>query len=149
MSSTPPQLLPLADGSLSCFDPSTGELYHNRVGAYTEALSHYVQPSQALHYLRQNPRLSLLDVCFGLGYNTFTLWNEILKSDIPHFSIHTLGIELDPNILSLIPHILASPCLHTLNSKMIPLEHNIYYQTQQTVACHCQNCGHRWTEPRG
>jgi hypothetical protein len=42
------ELVPTEDGSLSIRDAATGELHHNRAGAYEEALVNYVQPSGVL-----------------------------------------------------------------------------------------------------
>ncbi len=54
------------DGSETFRHPVLGELYHTRSGAVTEALEKYSVPLKV--WLKESP--VLLDVCFGLGYNS-------------------------------------------------------------------------------
>lgn len=55
------------DNSLTCFHSETGELYHNRAGAFTEALKNYVEPALAMSDALKRERLDVLDACFGLA----------------------------------------------------------------------------------
>jgi hypothetical protein len=72
------------DGSFSVKDPIVGEGYHNKAGAITEALVHFAWPALAAMHAQgllnhhkapsdicQNLHISLVDSCFGLGYNTW------------------------------------------------------------------------------
>lgn len=86
------------DGTITLLDAETGELYHNRAGAYTEALVNYVQPSNALQRLKQNHQLDVLDVCFGLGYNTLVLLQRVLEERSRGF-IKVVAIECDDKII--------------------------------------------------
>lgn len=88
------------DGSLSLREPELGELYHNKAGAYKEALVNYVQPALALF---KQPRLTVLDSCFGLGYNSLVLAQELAKEKR---CAQVLAVELDQNVLDLLPLIL-------------------------------------------
>lgn len=92
------------DGSISLRDNETGELFHNRAGAYTEALHNYVQPSGALSVLTRTGKLRVLDVCFGLGYNSMVLLQQVLGasllSDIAG-EISITGIEIESPILAI------------------------------------------------
>jgi len=94
------------DGSLSCRDPETGELYHNRAGAYREALENYVEPSRASRILREHSRLAILDACFGLGYNTLVLLEQILADPLSQGNISVLALDIDLKILNLVGRIL-------------------------------------------
>ena len=124
-------LIETGDGSLSCLDAETGELCHNRAGAYTEALTHYVEPSGLLARARRGEPLRLLDACFGLGYNTLVFLNELLKDPPEQLSISVVGIENSPEILGYLPRIIESPMFDTLKSFNAPKEHNIYYRISQ------------------
>ncbi|MBX2860544.1 MAG: hypothetical protein KTR14_04880, partial [Vampirovibrio sp.] len=126
----PLTLTPTADGSLTAYHPRCKEHYHNRAGAYTEALKNYVEPADPVAIVEKNGRLSLLDVCFGLGYNTWVLLETILASSVSGWTIHVVAIEQDPEILRFISQILEDPRLSSLKSQTTALEHNIYYQTQ-------------------
>jgi tRNA U34 5-methylaminomethyl-2-thiouridine-forming methyltransferase MnmC len=95
------------DGTITLLDPETGELYHNRAGAYTEALRNYVEPSGAINRLKQNHQLDVLDVCFGLGYNTFVLLQKALQERIRGF-INVVAIESDANAIGTTRDVLRS-----------------------------------------
>lgn len=82
-----------ADGSITLKDSATGELYHNRAGAYTEALENFVEPLNLADSTVSESTISFLDVCFGLGYNTFVLLNEITKLEIRASVIEIVAIE--------------------------------------------------------
>ncbi len=118
------------DGSITCFNPETGEHYHNRAGAYTEALVNYVEPSSFLKSISSSGSLAVLDVCFGLGYNTWVLLEKVIKHYHKPFTVTVYAIENDPEILKVIPKVLKDSKFYDLKKYLDPLEHNIYYQTQ-------------------
>lgn len=118
------------DGSYSCYDAETGELQHNSIGAYTEALEHYCKPSGAVERLKETGSLRVLDACFGLGYNTWVLLDQIIRDPEVRGSLTLVCVEKDPAILATCPLILESPCFNALNFPTAPFEHNTYYQTQ-------------------
>ena len=97
-------LLPTLDGSLSLKDEISGELYHNRAGAYSEAWLNYVEPSAALPRLLRQKEISVLDACFGLGYNSFVLIEQALQQKLLG-RIHIRGIDSDAGLLELLPAI--------------------------------------------
>ncbi|MBX9720770.1 MAG: hypothetical protein K2X81_05210 [Candidatus Obscuribacterales bacterium] len=111
------QLVATEDGSLSLKDPATGELFHNRAGAFTEALLNYVRPSGALKCLEEKSRLTILDVCFGLGYNSFVLIEEALQLGA-RGTIYIQAIETDPTLFSLLPQILSNAKFEKLASML-------------------------------
>ncbi len=123
-------VLPTDDGSVTCYHEETGELYHNRAGAYTEALVNYVEPSHALERMENSGKIRLLDVCFGLGYNTWVLLEKLIEHANGPFAVTVLAIENDPQILRLMPQVLADPRFYNLKKHFDPLEHNTYYQTR-------------------
>lgn len=102
------ELVRTEDGSVTRFNQATGELYHNRAGAYTEALRNYFEPSDALARFKQTGKLSLLDACFGMGYNTFVLLQELIASGCSG-TVEIVGIEIDEEILRTIPDVLGDP----------------------------------------
>lgn len=86
------------DGSWSLRDPETGELFHNRTGAITEALKNYAEPSGALGVLQQTGSLFVLDACFGLGYNTWMLIAQMLEVEIGG-AVRIVAIDLDQAVV--------------------------------------------------
>ena len=66
------------DRSLTFFNKKWGEHYHSMsMGAYSEALHKHVLPPLLLRpELLTLPRIRILDICFGLGYNTLVSLKE-------------------------------------------------------------------------
>lgn len=72
-----------SDGSLSAYNKAFDECYHSlKDGALSETLYKHIYPSLAhLEYVfRSLPTtINMLDICFGLGYNSFTLLAILCK----------------------------------------------------------------------
>lgn len=111
MTDAPVNFVETEDGSLTCLDPETGELYHNRAGAVTEALCTYLEPSGAAQLLADTGRLHLLDICFGLGYNTWVLLASLAVQAGLTGTISVLALERDSDIVAAAPAVLADPRL--------------------------------------
>jgi tRNA U34 5-methylaminomethyl-2-thiouridine-forming methyltransferase MnmC len=89
-----PQLT--ADGSFTFFSEEFGESFHSIQGAKEEALLKFVEPCQ-LAQKAQQPVLRLLDVCYGLGYNTAAAL-EIIWANNPSCRVELVALELDPAV---------------------------------------------------
>lgn len=89
-------LEPTADGSMTLFSEDFGEWFHSRQGAYAEAYATYVDATD-LARLALAPTLTLLDVCYGLGYNTAAALETILRVN-PGCRVRLVGLELDPRV---------------------------------------------------
>lgn len=132
------------DGSVSCLDGRTGELCHNRAGAYTEAVHNYVEPSGLAQTLEKQGRIRILDACYGLGYNSWALINELLKMEPPtlsegqdsnsKFTVSIVAIERYPEMLGFLPQVLAHSNFDNLKNKIPPSEHNAYYRTLECLS---------------
>lgn len=130
------QIVPTADGSISCLDSETGQLCHNSAGAYTEAVQNYVLPSGLAEKVLNTGHIRVLDACYGMGYNSWALVNELIQQPVPDvytgkkpLTISIVAIEKHPEILSFLPQVLAHPTFDALKIKMTPSEHNTYYRT--------------------
>jgi tRNA U34 5-methylaminomethyl-2-thiouridine-forming methyltransferase MnmC len=63
------RLVPTQDGTPTLYSAEFDECYHStRDGALSESLSKHVRPAFAL--LEPREEIVILDICFGLGYNT-------------------------------------------------------------------------------
>lgn len=72
------------DGSPTIYNEDFDECYHSLTdGAYTETLNKHILPPLIFTDLFDKPNLRVLDICFGLGYNSFTT--------ISHY--HNLGYK--------------------------------------------------------
>ncbi|MGB0561782.1 MAG: tRNA (5-methylaminomethyl-2-thiouridine)(34)-methyltransferase MnmD, partial [Spirulinaceae cyanobacterium] len=61
---------PTADGSATFFSPAFNEAFHSHFGAYQEAEGKFVVPCRLRQQAQNAERLTLLDICYGLGYNS-------------------------------------------------------------------------------
>ncbi|OGI18598.1 MAG: hypothetical protein A2287_10695 [Candidatus Melainabacteria bacterium RIFOXYA12_FULL_32_12] len=87
------------DGTISLFNTIVNDVYHSKIGAYTEALEKFVIPSGILEFIKNNNNVNILDMCFGLGYNSKAAVSEIWKIN-PNCKINITGLEYDPNVLA-------------------------------------------------
>ncbi|MBE9178977.1 hypothetical protein IQ268_10430 [Oculatella sp. LEGE 06141] len=85
-----------ADGSFTFFSAEFGEFFHNRHGACLEARSIYVDAIR-LPEMAQRSTVRLLDVCYGLGYNTAAALETIWAVN-PNCQVEWIGLELNPTI---------------------------------------------------
>ena len=87
---------PTADGSFTLYSEDFGEWFHSREGAYAEALTTYVEATN-LAQLAQGSALTILDVCYGLGYNTAAALTTLQRVN-PSCRVQLVGLELDPRV---------------------------------------------------
>jgi len=87
---------PTADGSFTLFSEDFGEWFHSREGAYAEAFTTYVEATN-LATLAHADSLTILDVCYGLGYNTAAALTTIQRVN-PYCQVTLVGLELDPRV---------------------------------------------------
>ncbi|MDV2999995.1 MAG: tRNA 5-methylaminomethyl-2-thiouridine biosynthesis bifunctional protein MnmC [Chroococcopsis gigantea SAG 12.99] len=90
-------LTPTDDGSYTFFSPDFGEAYHSRSGAREEAEKKFVKSCQVAKIASENQSISILDICYGLGYNTAAALAEIEKVN-PRCHIKLIALELDQNV---------------------------------------------------
>jgi tRNA U34 5-methylaminomethyl-2-thiouridine-forming methyltransferase MnmC len=87
---------PTEDGSFTFRSPEFGETFHSHQGAKTEAFQKFAEAAD-LCQKAHRPKLRLLDVCYGLGYNTAAALETIHSVNLNcHLEIY--GLELDPTV---------------------------------------------------
>jgi len=67
------------DGSVGLYDYKTNDIYHSITGAYKEAYDKFIKSSGFELYAAQNNCVSILDICYGIGYNSKTAADCALK----------------------------------------------------------------------
>ncbi len=92
-----PQLT--ADGSFTFFSREFGEAFHSHSGARQEAQKKFVEPCQLAEKARSKSSLRLLDICYGLGYNSAAALETIWAVN-PKCSVELIGLESDPVVPS-------------------------------------------------
>lgn len=80
-----------ADGSLTFFSLEFHETFHSLHGAQQEAQRKFVEPILGE---RTHQSLKLLDICYGLGYNTAAALTTIWATN-PNCHVQLWGLELN------------------------------------------------------
>ena len=83
------------DGSVTFFNTEFKEHYHSLEGAREEAMAKYIVPSEFGERLG-NGVVSILDVCFGLGYNTLLAADEAVEYS---GKINVTALEIDKAVV--------------------------------------------------
>ena len=85
------------DGSNTLFSLKYNQHYHNPDdGAINESLSKHILPTFKFH--ENKKELKILDICFGIGYNTFSTLYYIIKYNLD-IKVSIYSPELDGNLV--------------------------------------------------
>ena len=87
-----PQLT--GDGSFTFYSTEFGETFHSHYGAHQEAIGKFVYPTLLLEKAKQGS-VKVLDVCYGLGYNTAAALETIWQVN-PDCQVQVYALELNP-----------------------------------------------------
>ncbi len=91
-----------ADGSATLYSEAFDECYHStRDGALKESLQKHVLPAFSL--LPPKNEITILDVCFGLGYNTWTTLYYLQHNIFPG-RVTILSPEFDRELVASLVH---------------------------------------------
>lgn len=60
------------DGTVGLFSREDDDIYHSTYGALSESWQKFTLPSHLEEYLKFNNEVKILDICYGIGYNTKT-----------------------------------------------------------------------------
>ncbi|MFA7658208.1 MAG: MnmC family methyltransferase [Candidatus Gastranaerophilaceae bacterium] len=63
------------DGTVGLFSPHDDDIYHSMDGALSESWQKFTLPAHLEEYLRTHNSVKILDICYGIGYNTKTALN--------------------------------------------------------------------------
>jgi tRNA U34 5-methylaminomethyl-2-thiouridine-forming methyltransferase MnmC len=88
------------DGSTTYFNEEFQEHYHSLSGATEEAREKYAIP--AISFIKEKLKekdLTVLDFCFGLGYNSIIFVDELRKTGIDT-KVDIIGIDNDIEIIT-------------------------------------------------
>ena len=88
------------DYSVGLYNEDVNDIYHSAFGALSEAFEKFVNP--VLPYIKQKNQLNVLDICYGIGYNTKALLSALLQSNI---NINIDCVDNDITLMQLSPFI--------------------------------------------
>lgn len=126
-----PKLVPTEDASITFWNEDYKEHYHTPAGARLEAEEKYIVPSHLRERLAKGG-VRLLDVCFGLGYNSLCALNLAGAEAASTLSITAL--EMDRRVVGA-----AAQNLHTLETDSFdwkPFLAALYLHGQSAVGNH-------------
>ena len=137
------------DGSVGLFSTQADDIYHSTYGALTEAYEKFILPAELEKYFENNNQIKVLDICYGIGYNTKSFLNFLLEKNILKFEknkknyskidntvdeiysdnkyndkLHTNNIKNSNNLLSYIDKLYSNKISNLLN--LIPIKKSVH-----------------------
>lgn len=92
------------DGSTGLFNHDVNDIYHSSYGAKTEAEEKFIAPLDFYKNFKHKNSINVLDICYGIGYNTKALLKNI--SDVKYKGkIKIDALEYDRSLVLLSPFI--------------------------------------------
>jgi len=91
-----PKVVATADASVTFWNEDYKEHYHTPAGARLEAMEKYIVPGKLKRRLAEGD-VQLLDVCFGLGYNSLCALNQT-EQDAPS-TLSITALEMDRRVV--------------------------------------------------
>ena len=70
------------DGSVGLFSPEADDIYHSTYGALAEAYEKFVLPAELEKFFENHSEIKVLDICYGIGYNTKSFLNFLIDKKI-------------------------------------------------------------------
>jgi len=83
------------DGTLSLRSLIYKENFHSNIGALKETKNKFIKPSKLERF--KNKSIKVLDICFGLGYNSALLFKELLNQST---KLDWFALEIDKRPLN-------------------------------------------------
>ena len=117
------------DCSQTLFSTQFNESYHStKDGALHESLVKHVK--QALAFAPKKEKLTILDICFGLGYNTFaTIY--FMKQEGLRQKVHILSPEFDEALVRSLKHFEYPSEFDMLQPMIQAISDTFYYEDEQ------------------
>ncbi len=69
------------DGSVGLYSYTDEDVYHSKYGAVSEAWEKFILPSGISKIINTKDNINVLDICYGVGYNTKALMSYVIKTD--------------------------------------------------------------------
>jgi tRNA U34 5-methylaminomethyl-2-thiouridine-forming methyltransferase MnmC len=123
------ELVLCEDGSNTLFSKEFNEPYHStKDGALHVSLEKHVKP--ALKIKKDAKSLVILDICFGLGYNTFATLYYIKQNNLKT-KVHILSPEFDEELVRSLNTFRYPPEFSNLKPIIEAISQNFFYEDEQ------------------
>lgn len=117
------------DGTNTLYSKEFDEPYHStKDGALHESLEKHVKPALAL--TKNKTKLTILDICFGLGYNTFATLFYIKKHKLST-KVHILSPEFDEGLVRSLDTFDYPPEFENIKHIIKAISQKLYYEDDQ------------------
>ena len=117
------------DGSLTLYSSEYDQAYHStQDGALTESLTKHVLP--ALHLQQGKTHLNILDINYGLGYNTLATLYYVRKHHLDT-TVHIFSPEIDEDLVRSLIDFDYPPEFADIHSVIEAISHNLHYKDEQ------------------
>lgn len=117
------------DGSITLFSDEFNEPYHSdKDGALNESLQKHINP--AFKFKSGKNQLTILDICFGLGYNSFATLYYIKKNSLST-KVHIISPEFDRELIESLSSFEYPKEFEFLKPIIKELSRNFYYEDKQ------------------
>lgn len=122
------ELIKTEDGSNTLYSKKFNQHYHNiKDGALNESLSKHIIP--ALSYQKQKHTLHILDICFGIGYNTLTTLYYIKKQNL-NIKVHIYSPEFDRDLIHFVKAFKYPNEFDSFKDIVNDLSNKLYYSSE-------------------
>lgn len=123
------ELVLCEDGSNTLFSKEFNEPYHStKDGAMHESLEKHVKPAFGIK--KECEKLTILDICFGLGYNTFATLYYVKKNRLKT-KLHILSPEFDEALIRSLDTFAFPSEFDELKPIIHAIAQNLYYEDEQ------------------
>jgi radical SAM protein (TIGR01212 family) len=131
-----------ADGSVTFWNAEYKEHYHTPAGARLEAKEKYIVPGQLQEQLTQG-EVQLLDICFGLGYNSLMAIEEATQN--PNSKLSITALEMDRRVVGQ-----AAQNIQPLETDLLDWKKILsdLYRTQKSLISNRLSLSIRWGDAR-
>lgn len=117
------------DGTNTLYSKEFDEPYHStKDGALHESLEKHVKPSFAIK--KNKPTLVILDICFGLGYNTFATLHYIQQQNL-RTKVHILSPEFDEGLVRSLDSFAFPSEFDSIKPIIKAISQDLYYEDEQ------------------
>lgn len=117
------------DGTNTLFSVEFNEPYHStKDGALHESLEKHVKPG--LTHSKDKTELIVLDICFGLGYNTFSTLYYIKAQGLTT-KVHILSPEFDEGLIRSLDSFDFPPEFDEIKPIIQAISQDLYYEDDQ------------------
>ena len=123
------ELVLCEDGTNTLFSKEFNEAYHStKDGALHESLEKHVKPA---FFIKKGAKsLTILDICFGLGYNTFATLYYIQQNRL-NTKVHILSPEFDEELIRSLTTFAYPPQFDNIKHIINEISKNFYYEDEQ------------------